>query len=171
MPFFVPGDLDLWPWPSNSSERGTKHVFRVNLVQIHSAVPETFYTQTRIWRPLFNTAMFGWRPQPECRAVPLPRRRTRWNLLGCPKLANRCQPLVGRSSPYCEDMWGSYCCLTRFFPIVDTCLSCKDIAGQSCAMVPRWWFFACCIFSEARAARFRPAFYIRTKGTPCVEVW
>jgi len=26
MPFFVPGDLDLWPWPSNSSERGTKHL-------------------------------------------------------------------------------------------------------------------------------------------------
>jgi len=25
--FFVPGDLDLWPWHSNSSERGTKHVF------------------------------------------------------------------------------------------------------------------------------------------------
>jgi len=24
----------LWPWPSNSSERGTKHVFPVNLAQI-----------------------------------------------------------------------------------------------------------------------------------------
>jgi len=24
-----------------------------------------------------------------------------------------------------------------FFPIVDTCLSCEDIAGQSCAWVPR----------------------------------
>jgi len=30
---FVPGDFDLWPWHSNSSERGTKHVFPVNLVQ------------------------------------------------------------------------------------------------------------------------------------------
>ena len=29
-----------------------------------------------------------------------------------------------------------------FFPIVDTCLICKDTAQQSCAMVPRWWFFA-----------------------------
>jgi len=28
-----------------------------------------------------------------------------------------------------------------FFPIVNTCLSCKDIARQSCAMVPRWRFF------------------------------
>ena len=37
---FVPGDLDLWPWHSYSSERGTKHVVRVNLVQIRVAVPE-----------------------------------------------------------------------------------------------------------------------------------
>jgi len=28
--------------------------------------------------------------------------------------------------------------LNNFFPIVETCLSCKDIARQSCAMVPRW---------------------------------
>jgi len=45
MPLFVPGDLDLSPWPSNSSKRGTKHVFRVNLAQIGSAVPEIFHTQ------------------------------------------------------------------------------------------------------------------------------
>jgi len=32
---------------SNSSERGTKHVFRVNLAQTRSAVPETFHTQTK----------------------------------------------------------------------------------------------------------------------------
>jgi len=44
-----------------------------------------------------------------------------------------------------------------FFPIVDTCLSCKDIARQRCVMVLRWRFFASCIFSEPRAARFRPA--------------
>ena len=48
--------------------------------------------------------------------------------------------------------------LNKFLPIVDTCLSCKDIARQRCAMVPRWWFFASCIFSELHAAHFRPAF-------------
>ena len=36
------------------------------------------------WRPLFNAAKFGWRPLLECRAVTLPRRKTRWNLQGCP---------------------------------------------------------------------------------------
>jgi len=32
-------------------------------------------------------------------------------------------------------------------------------------------FFASCIFSEPRAARFRPASEIRTKATSYVEVW
>ena len=92
-------------------------------------------------RPLFNAAKFGWRPLLECCAVTLPRRETRWNLHRCPKLANGSQPLVGRSSPYCEDMWRRCCCLTGFFPIVDTCLSCEDTARQSCRMLPRWQLF------------------------------
>ena len=52
--------------------------------------------------------------------------------------------------------------LKNIVPIVDICLSCKDIARQSCAMVPRWpflaTFVASCIFSQPRAAHFRPAF-------------
>jgi len=64
--------------------------------------------------------------------------------------------------------------LNKFFPIVDTCLSCEDIARQICGMVPRWRFFASFLrpvfFSEPRAAHYRPTFKIRTKATPCVEV-
>jgi len=105
-----------------------------------------------------STPQFGWRPLLECRAVMLPTCENSWNLQGCPKLANRSQPLVGRSSPYYEDMWRRYCCLTSFFPIVDMCLSCEDTARQSCAMVPKWRFFACCICKEPRAAHFRHAF-------------
>jgi len=113
------------------------------------------------WRPLFNVANFGWRPQLECCAVTLPRRESRWNLLGCPKQPNRSQPLVGQSSPYCEDMRRRYCCLTIFSDCwYDTYLTCEDIARQSCEMVPRYRFFgdcfASCIFSEPSAARFRP---------------
>jgi len=93
------------------------------------------------WRPLFNAAKFGWCPLLECRAVTLPRRKTRWNLCGCPKLPDRSQRLVGRSSPYYEDIWRTYCCLTSFSDC-DTCLSCEDIARQSCAMVHRWRFLA-----------------------------
>jgi len=66
------------------------------------------------WRPLFNIAKFGWGPLLECRAVTLKRRKTRWNVLRWPKLANRSQPL-GRISPYCEDMWGRHCWLRSFF--------------------------------------------------------
>ena len=105
-----------------------------------NAQPDGCHAEYR-WRRLFNTAQFDWRPLLECRAVTMPRRETRWNLLRCPKLANRSQPLVGWSSPYCEDMWGWYCCLTSFFPIVDTFLNSGDIARQSCAMVPRWRTF------------------------------
>jgi len=90
------------------------------------------------WRPLFNAAKFGWCPLLQCRAVTLPRRETRWNLQGCPKLPDRSQPLVGRSSPYYGDLWRRYWCLKILFPIVDVYLSCEDIARQSCAMVPRW---------------------------------
>ena len=32
-------------------------------------------------------------------------------------------------------------------------------------------FFVSCVFSEPRAAGFRPASEIHTKATPCVEVW
>jgi len=79
----------------------------------------------------------------QCRAVTLPRRETRWNLQGCPKLTKRSQPLVGRRSPYCGDMLRRCSCLTSFFPIVDTCLSCEDIdiARQSCGIMPRWRLF------------------------------
>ena len=75
-------------------------------------------------------------------AATLPRRETHSNLEGCPKQVNRSQPLLGRTSPYYENMWRTYCCLISFFPIVDTCLNCEDIARQSCAMVPRWRFLA-----------------------------
>jgi len=34
---------------------------------------------------------------------------------------------------------------SKFFPIVYTCLSCEDTARQSCAMMPKWRFFASCI--------------------------
>jgi len=36
-----------------------------------------------------------------------------WNSLVCPKLANRSQPLMGRSLPYCGDMLRSL--FNKFF--------------------------------------------------------
>jgi len=68
------------------------------------------------WRPLFNAAKFGWCPLLGCLAIMLPRREIHWNLLGCPKLTNRSQPLVGRSSSYCKDM-GEILLFNRFFQL------------------------------------------------------
>jgi len=115
------------------------------------------------WRPPFNATKFGWRLLLECHAVTLPRRETRLNLLGCPKLTKRSQPLVGWSSPCCENMWGRYCCLTSFFPIVDTCLRCKDVAWQSCAMVPRWRFFGDFLHPVFSASRVQHVSDLRRK--------
>jgi len=89
------------------------------------------------WRPLFNAAKLLL----ECRAVMLQDAKPVEICRGGSNSPNRYQPLVSRSSPYCEDMWERYCCLTNFVPIVDTCLSCEDVAQQSCAMVPRWRIF------------------------------
>jgi len=109
-------------------------------------------------RALCNAAKFGWRPLLECRAVMLPRRETRWNLQGCPKLAHRSQPLVGQSSPYCEDMCGRYCCLTSFF---SDCRYVPQLRRYSptklcdgARMATFWRFFGSCISSEPRAAHF-----------------
>jgi len=81
--------------------------------------------------------------------------------LGAPKQPNRSQLLVGRSSPYCEDMWRRYCCLTSFFsdrryePQLPRYSPIKLCDGAQTANF--WRVFASCIFSEPHAARFRPA--------------
>ena len=87
------------------------------------------------------------------------------------------ETISSASGPKFTILWGQVevvLLLNKFFPIVDTCLSSRDIARQSCGMVPRWRFFASffrpVFFSEPRAAHYRPAFKIRTKATPCVEV-
>ena len=116
-------------------------------------MPNVMVALPNIGGALCSTPQFGWRPLLECCAVTLPRRETRWNYLWCPKLTKRSQPLVGRSSPYCGNMYRRYCCLTSFFPIVNTCLSCEDIARQSCGMVPRRRFLATFLSPAFAASR------------------
>ena len=65
-------------------------------------------------------------------------------------------PISAASGPKFTILWGhveEIFLLYKFFPVVDTCLSCKDIAWQSCAMVPRWQFlttFLRPVFSASR---------------------
>jgi len=84
------------------------------------------------------------------------------NPLKLPGVPQTTEPILAAIRPkfvILWDMWRRYCCLTSFFSIVDTCLSCEDIARQSCAMVPEWRFLRPVFCSEPRAARFRPASY------------
>jgi len=63
------------------------------------------------------------------------------------------KPISAVSGPKFTILCGTSCCLTSFFPIVDTYLSCEDITRQSCAMVPRWQFLATfCVLCFQRAA-------------------
>jgi len=119
------------------------------------------------WHPLFNAAVWL-TPTTRCCAVTLPRSETSWNLQGYPKLVYWSQPLY----PFTRYNWLSNrfdnwlyrvnkhptSCQTGLItgwmfvymiqpvvkPVVqpDVCLSCKDIAPQSCAMVPIWRFLA-----------------------------
>jgi len=114
------------------------------------------------WRPLFNATQSGWRPLLECRAVTLPRRETRSDLQRCPKLTKRSQPLVGRSSPYCGGHVEEILLLNKFFsdcrymPQLQRYSPTKMCDGAEMAIF--CVIFASCIFSEPRAAHFRPAF-------------
>ena len=50
--------------------------------------------------------------------------------------------------------------LNRFFPIVDTCLSCEDIARETCAMVHRWTQSEFCTWQNSVRGQEIPKVYI-----------
>ena len=93
------------------------------------------------WHPLFNAAVWL-TPTTRVPCSNAAKTRNQLKFAGVPQTPEPMSAVSGKSSPYYEDMWRTYCCLTSFFSIVDTCLSCEDIARQSCAMVPRWRFLA-----------------------------
>ena len=52
-----------------------------------------------------------------------------------------------------------------FFPIVDMCLSCEDIARQSCAMVPKGRFLATFLRPVFSASRVQQVSDLHSKFT------
>jgi len=94
-------------------------------------------------------AKFGWPPFSDVGAVMKPRRETRWNLLLCSKHANQSQPWakVHHTVKPC----GGDMLFTKFFPIVNRCLSCEDIARESCAIVHRCRMFVYILYFERAA--------------------
>jgi len=93
------------------------------------------------WHPLFNAAKFDsrstWLPCSNAAKTQKPLK-----FEGVPQTG---KPISAASGPKFTILWGhmeDISLLNKFFPIVDICLSCEDIARQSCAMVPRWRFLA-----------------------------
>ena len=95
------------------------------------------------WRALFNAAV---RLTPTTR-VPCSNAAKTRNPLKLHGVPQTSETISAASGPKFTILWGhveEILLLKKecFFPIVDTCLSCEDIARQSCGMVPRWRFLA-----------------------------
>ena len=112
------------------------------------------------WRPLFNATVWLM-PTTKVPRSNAAKMQNPLKLAGVPQTN---ETISAANRPKFTILWEhveEILLLNKFFPIVDTCLSCEDIARQSCPMVPRWRFlatFGSCICSKPRAAHFRPAF-------------
>ena len=98
------------------------------------------------WRPLLNAAV--WLTS-TTRVLCSNAAKTR-NLLKLPGVPQTNEMISAASGPKFAILSGhveEVLLLNKFFPIVDTCLSCEDMARQSCAMVPRWRFLATFLWS------------------------
>jgi len=108
---------------------------------MHKTILEVWANAEYRWRPLFNAAVW----LTPTTKVPYSNAAKTRNLLKLPGVPQTNETISAANGPKFTTLWGhvgEICCLTIFFPIVDTCLSCEDIARQNCGMVPRWRFFA-----------------------------
>jgi len=106
------------------------------------------------WRPLFNAVVWL---MPTTR-VPCSNAAKTRNPLKVPGVPQTNERISAASGPKFTILWGhveEILLLNKFFPIVDKCLSCKYIAGQSCAMVPRWRFLATFLGPAFAASRLQ----------------
>ena len=94
------------------------------------------------WRPLFNAAVWL-TPTSRVPYSNAAKTRSPLKFAGVPQIR---QQISAASGPKFTILWEhlqDILLLNNFFPIVDTCFSCEDIVRrQTCAMAPRWRFFA-----------------------------
>ena len=90
------------------------------------------------WRPLLNAAV-SLTPTTRVPCSNAAKTRNAMKLAGVPQTN---ETITAASRPKFTILWGhveEILLLNKsFFPIVDTYLSCEDIAQQSCTMVRRW---------------------------------
>jgi len=89
---------------------------------------------------------------------------------GVPQTRQQISAVNGPSSLYYQDMCRRYCCLTSFFPIVDTCLSSEHMARQICAMLPKWQFLRP-VFRASRMQHISDLHSEFALGLPYFHTW
>jgi len=90
------------------------------------------------WRSLFNAAKFCWLPLLRVPCSNAAKTRNPFKFTGVPQTRQQNSAI---SRPKFTILWGhagEVLLVNKFFPIVDTCLSSEDIAGQTCAMMCSW---------------------------------
>ena len=85
------------------------------------------------WRPLFNAAVWL---TPTTR-VPCSNAAKRRNPLKLPGVSQTNETISAEVHHIVGTCIEEILVLNELFPIVNTCVSCEDIARQSCGMVPR----------------------------------
>ena len=104
------------------------------------------------WCPLFNAAVW----LTPTTSVPCSYAAKTQNPLKLAGVPQTNETISAASGPKFTILWRhveEILMLDKFFPIVDTCLICEDIARRSCAMVPRLRFLASfCVPYLQRAA-------------------
>jgi len=105
------------------------------------------------WRPLFNTAVWL-TPTTRVPCSNAAKTRNPLKSAGVPQTNETISAASGPKFTILQGHVEEILLLNKFFLIVDTCLSCEDIAQQSCGMVPRWRLFGDflrAVFSASRA--------------------
>ena len=130
------------------------------------------------WRPLFNTAKLLLTPITRVPCSNAAKTRNQLKFAGVPQtndtISATSRPML--KFTILQGHVGEILLFNKFFPIVDTCLSCEDIAQRSCTMVPSpdGEFLAIfCVLHFQRAARSTFQTCILNshyRATPCVEV-
>jgi len=106
------------------------------------------------WRPLLNAAVWL---TPTYIRVPCSKAAKTRNPLKLAGVPQTNETISAASGPKFTILWRhveEILLLNKFFPIVDTCRSCEDIARQSCAMVPDcdFWRLFCVLYLQRAAS-------------------
>jgi len=92
------------------------------------------------WRPLFNATVW----LTPITTVPHSNAPQMQNPLQCARVPQTGKPISAVSGPTFAILWGhvkEILLCNKFFPSDNMCLSCEDIARQSCEVVRRWRIF------------------------------